>query len=942
MSAQTWTHFPSPDFSNTIVGADSLNVYVKGDKAILVFNMLTNAVTRLDYPLNLPNCANVQCVKRTVSGDIWLGTYEFGIWRYAHGQWQNYNTTNSGISRDYVFSINDLQNGEIYVNHYYSLSRFDGANWSIIDSSNSPYSGKYINAIATGSKAVAIKEDWQKISVFDGQDWSVIDSNFLIGIGQRYNLGEMAVDSNNVLWVFIGDTLGMMNVLKYTSPNVYSVSPYSTVFCGNYDWGSEGFLGCKFSNRLMLISGQTKTIQLRDSSSCLNSNVGIPVNAFSVAEDPYRNIWFLNDSSLFRYENNTQTLSSAIHLDSLKGPDFDMKNSYFSSMRDGSNHLWFGTWGGFNTVALEFDGSRFIEHHLGGYFNNNTNDFKAVLAMTSNKSTGERYFGLPNAKLLKYTGTNWKVDTIISGNHFGDYPSISALAMDRNQTIVSGFIRYASAGVRPEPEPGIAIKNGLSWTVESLTNAGCNTNAVYTIAVDTFKGKNDYWIGTIGGGIMVRTGTNTYTRFTTSNSPIPNDTIQHIAIDHLGRKWIGTFNGLAIFNDTSWIVYSGLNNPFPGNDIEYIAFNTFDNNRPWVAVDGGICKWQDTTWVCYTACATPLHFGDVESIVFDQYGNTWLPSEGVGDGIASIDRISNIQFASVARVSGNVTSSSGGSLSNHLIELYQKTPTDLLLLSRTYTDGNGNYTFLTNAQDVYVKSTFLNDSNIAVYQGNTIVRQNASNIVFNGGKAEVNLKHAVMVKPSGYCSISGSIANAEVLKYPTQIYLLSAKDHCVVAGYTFQSFSSSFYFYNIPFGTYTIAMDRFGIIDSLFTPISVSVGHPALLNLVYFVNYNHLELIDGDNWPSGIVDQGLTDAEVKIYPIPTSQNLTIEWTSQDAQKAEVKVYDVLGNGMKAESFLLNVGANSRSLSLSDLSDGFYCLSLISGEKELKRKIMVKH
>lgn len=931
MSAQTWTHFPSGVLPSRIVGADSTHVYIDNYRSIIKWNMATHAEDSIVYPSDLLSCESFYFLELAPNGDIWAGTLNSGVWRYANGVWTNFNTTNSSINSDDVYGIEISRLGAVYINRYFSVSRFDGLNWTAIDSSNSTLRGGRIGGIYTGTNSVILSEDNNAIRVYNGQSWSSIDTTVIPELSYKFNNDIVAIDSGDHIWTFFYDSMGMASLVDYTSPNVYVIRPFNSIFCN----GVSKILGSKFSNRLLAMD--YSSVQISDAGGCSFFNAPSMIFPENIVEDKRGNVWMFKDSFLYKYDVVAQQLSTAWKVNHVPTSEFNSRNSYYSSMEDENHHLWFGSWG--KNAVLEYDGLKFKEYYFGI---STLNSFEAVQTMICDKSTGIKYFGLPNANISYYDGVNWYKDTALNYPHYGDYPAVGALAIDRNQQLIVGFDSFSTSGVRPVTAPGIAIKSGGVWTLESLQAAGCSTNQVFTLAVDTFHGKNDCWMGTVGGGIMVRTGANTYTHFTTANSPIPNDTIQHIAIDHLGRKWIGTFNGLAIYNDTSWVVFSGMNNPFPGSDIEYIAFNPYDNNRPWVAVDGGVCKWQDSVWICYTECATPLHFGDVESIVFDQHGNTWLPNEGPGDAIASIDRISNSPSAALLRINGQVKQSNGLSFTSHLVELYQKTPSDLLLLSSTHTNLQGDYTFITDKQNVFVKSTFENGANLAVYQGGTLVRQEALPVIFNAGKAVVNLQHLSLTQHTGHCTINGTIRNAGILKYPTQIYLISTLDQSIVSSYTFPKYSNVFYFDSIPTGSYKIAVDRFGVVDSLCTTVSVSVEHPYLQNLVYFLHFDHLELIDGGSWPSGIAIQGNADAEVKIYPIPTSQNLTIDWTSQDAQKAEVKVYDVLGNEMKAESFLLNVGANSRSLSLSDLSDGFYCLSLISGEKELKRKIMVKH
>ena len=48
--------------------------------------------------------------------------------------------------------------------------------------------------------------------------------------------------------------------------------------------------------------------------------------------------------------------------------------------------------------------------------------------------------------------------------------------------------------------------------------------------------------------------------YNTSNSGLPSDTVNAIAIDGNGNKWIGTYDrGLAKFDGTNWTVYDTSN-----------------------------------------------------------------------------------------------------------------------------------------------------------------------------------------------------------------------------------------------------------------------------------------------------------------------------------------------------------------------------------------------
>lgn len=77
------------------------------------------------------------------------------------------------------------------------------------------------------------------------------------------------------------------------------------------------------------------------------------------------------------------------------------------------------------------------------------------------------------------------------------------------------------------------------WRNYTTSNSGLPNNTIQTIAIDDSGNK---WIGTNGGGLAKFDGT-TWTVYTTSNSGLPDSIIQSIAIDGSGNKWIGTKYG---------------------------------------------------------------------------------------------------------------------------------------------------------------------------------------------------------------------------------------------------------------------------------------------------------------------------------------------------------------------------------------------------------------
>ncbi len=84
------------------------------------------------------------------------------------------------------------------------------------------------------------------------------------------------------------------------------------------------------------------------------------------------------------------------------------------------------------------------------------------------------------------------------------------------------------------------------------------------------------------------------------------------------------------------------------------------------------------------------------------------------------------------------------------------------------------------------------------------------------------------------------------------------------------------------------------------------------------------------------------DAEIKIYPNPSSGNVSVIYNSAVPCFVSVKIIDPTGNEMNVQSWALNQGINTKSIDLSNLDLGIYFLIMTSenGEKLQARKIIL--
>lgn len=162
----------------------------------------------------------------------------------------------------------------------------------------------------------------------------------------------------------------------------------------------------------------------------------------------------------------------------------------------------------------------------------------------------------------------------------------------------------APAG-QPDPE----------WRLLTTSNSQLPDNQVNVIAIGTNDVK---WIGTSKG--LVRIIGDSWTVFTTVNSSLPGLYVQALAVEANGRVWIGTDKGLASLNGSEWKVYTTDNSLLPDNAIMSMTHDS-KFGRTWIGTAKGLVRIDNTgSWKLYDETSGDL----LHSLATDQQGHLWM------------------------------------------------------------------------------------------------------------------------------------------------------------------------------------------------------------------------------------------------------------------------------------------------------------------------------
>jgi hypothetical protein len=92
---------------------------------------------------------------------------------------------------------------------------------------------------------------------------------------------------------------------------------------------------------------------------------------------------------------------------------------------------------------------------------------------------------------------------------------------------------------------GLIKFDDINWTTYKTSNSGIPNNWVNAVAIDA---NNNKWLATLGGGIAKFDGT-IWTVYNSTNSGLPDNWLNTMTIDANGNKWIATNKGLAVFKE---------------------------------------------------------------------------------------------------------------------------------------------------------------------------------------------------------------------------------------------------------------------------------------------------------------------------------------------------------------------------------------------------------
>ncbi len=172
----------------------------------------------------------------------------------------------------------------------------------------------------------------------------------------------------------------------------------------------------------------------------------------------------------------------------------------------------------------------------------------------------------------------------------------------------------------------IHSQNTPEWIIYNTSNSELPSNYINHIAIDDLNRK---WISVPDYG-LVKIENDNWTVYNTSNSNIPSNTLNTIGVDSDNNFWAGGVVSfiLAKFDGTSWNVWDNSNATVPGEIRTALEFD--NQNHVWFLSrnDGTIYSTyyivefsEDSIWTTHSSIYTSNGF---RQLLFDNYQTLWI------------------------------------------------------------------------------------------------------------------------------------------------------------------------------------------------------------------------------------------------------------------------------------------------------------------------------
>ncbi len=561
-------------------------------------------------------------------------------------------SVNNGLSQSTVFAITQDTLGFIWVGTQDGLNRYDGRNFIVYrpkKNDNRAISSFYIRTLFRDAQGSVWVGGNGGIDVYNYLSNSFENYGISPGTGEWYISGILQ-DREGKIWacsnsgeLYVSDKQRK----KFTTVLTSKTSGIGEVY-GLVLWNNHLLLGT--GSGLWTFDMQTRTIT--------KWHAGLPTVRINCLYEDKGSLWIGTEGEgLLQWQASTQTFKKYI---SSGAAGSIANNNVRSVKKDKDGSLWVGTFSGLSIMNQE------------GYFQNYFHDPKNQFTIGQNSVRfifRDRQDGMWLGTF--YGGMSYYHDRLISFNTLVQssvMPSlnddvVNVIKQDKSGNFWIGTesggvnywdpltrqIRYytsnrAGGGLSSNTiksiefdsngnvflgthNTGLNILNPATGAVKNYRHlpgdtSGLSGNMVYALLRDHM---GRMWVGTRNGLDIYNPGTDRFTHFYRDNTgrSISATEITYLMQDSRKRIWIGTINGVSVLDTENGMLKNISNSSLSYNVINVITED--HQKRIWVGTRDGLNLYDERTQTFTNYNNRPdLLRGNINSVVADPIGNLWI------------------------------------------------------------------------------------------------------------------------------------------------------------------------------------------------------------------------------------------------------------------------------------------------------------------------------
>jgi sugar lactone lactonase YvrE len=248
--------------------------------------------------------------------------------------------------------------------------------------------------------------------------------------------------------------------------------------------------------------------------------------------------------------------------------------------------------------------------------------------------------GLPDNRVLAMAGdpqgTLW-VGTLAGAARFeaGSW----SVYRGQDMNLQSEQINTLAEGSRGElwvgTSAGAAVFDGQIWQAFTTQTSGLVNDAVFSLAVEPLPAGDRVWFGTLDGLSRLDTSSGVWTSYTRADFDMPRAGIADLKFAPDGGLWMATLGGgLYRIDEEGWQVYRTSNSDIPYNTLQTVAISS--RGQVWIGAaipnaTGGVVAVQDgLSWKTFIGRNSGYTEAEPVSLAFDTNDRVWIATRSNG------------------------------------------------------------------------------------------------------------------------------------------------------------------------------------------------------------------------------------------------------------------------------------------------------------------------